>query len=66
MLLNALTKVMYAIMREKYGLDYGSLYGNAKGKKGGKAPAKKKKKQESDSDEFEASDNDYCSDDSLF
>ena len=41
MLLNALTKVMYSIIREKYGLGYGSQFSNAQVKKGAKKGAKK-------------------------
>lgn len=69
MLLNALTKVMYTVMREKYGLDYGSLMqDNKKGGKQLKKANKKKKKYDSSSsgDEFEASYLDYNSDDSQF
>ena len=77
MLLNALTKVIYAVMREKYGLDYGAA-ANKKNvaaakkalKKGGgkKQQPKRRGNSDYDSDEsaFEASDRDYCSDDSVF
>ena len=63
MLLNALTKVIYSIIREKYGLDYGSgqhQQSNAAVKKlaakKGKNNPKKKKKHDSDDSEFEESD----------
>ena len=38
MLLNALTKVMYAVMREKYGLEAGSTSFNGGQKRGGNKP----------------------------
>lgn len=45
MLLNALTKIIYSIMREKYGLDYGAGYGKKNAAGGKKAVKKGGKKQ---------------------
>ena len=72
MLLNAFTKIVYACMRERYGLDQATL-GVGKAKKAAKkavaVAAKNKKTVMSDTDqdsEFEASFLDYASDDSMF
>ena len=77
MMLNAMTKVVYTIMRVKYGLEHGAIANvkpkkaQAKNKKAGakaqKKPRRGKDPSSSDSEsDFEASFDDCCSDDSLF
>ena len=74
MLLNALTKVMYAVMRERYGLDsslstsFVAANISKKARRKVLAPKKRKRAASTSSDEsaFEANDQDYASDDSNF
>lgn len=73
MLLNAMTKVVYACMRERYGLDKKSMNSsftsNKPVKKGKKGPAKKNKKKidysDSEDEAFDLSEVGYASDDSI-
>ena len=54
MLLNALTKVIYAVMREKYGLSQ-ELLAAEKRSNQRKAPTKKKRKRSRDSSDSSSS-----------